>query len=137
MLSVRLRVRNGATGANFAYLNKGGIAAAIQRLRIFSGSQLLCDIDNYGNLLSLLTPWQSSMEHIRGKLQILQGCGDLRGLELLNNAAAGADAANQDFCFPLMSILSLTDNYVPLWAMASNGSLRVELQFFSTFTRNL
>ena len=36
---------------NFAYLNKGGIAAAIQRLRIFSGSQLLCDIDNYGNLI--------------------------------------------------------------------------------------
>ena len=135
MLSIKLRVRNGATLANFAYLNKGGIAAAIQRLRIFSGSQLLCDIDNYGNLMSLLTPWQSSVEHVRGKLAVLQGCGDSRGLQLLDNAAANAAANDQDFCFPLMSILSLTDNYVPLWAMASSGSLRLEIQFVSAFSQ--
>ena len=97
MLSIKLRVRNGATLANFAYLNKGGIAAAIQRLRIFSGSQLLCDIDNYGNLISLLTPWQSSVEHVRGKLAVLQGCGNNRGLQLLDNAAANAVVADQDF----------------------------------------
>ena len=147
MLSMRLRLRNGATLANYAYLNKGGIAAAIQRLRIFSGSQLLCDIDNYGNLLSLLTSWQSSVEHSKGKLQQLQGTGDIKGLQLLNNAAAALAASPTlvpapnpaidgfDFCFPLLSILSLTDNYVPLWAMASNGSLRVEVQFVSTFTQ--
>ena len=135
MLAIKLRVRNGATAANFAYLNKGGIAAAIQRLRIFSGSQLLCDIDNYGNLMSILTPWQSSVEHVRGKLAVLQGCGDLRGLQLLDNANANAVVADQDFCFPLLSILSLTDNYVPLWAMSGNGSLRLEIQFVSTFSQ--
>ncbi len=56
LLSVRLRIRNASGAANTAFLNKGGIASAIQRLRIFSDSQLLCDIDNYGNLISLLTP---------------------------------------------------------------------------------
>ena len=147
LLALKLRIRNASGAANTAYLNKGGIAAAIQRLRIFSGSQLLCDIDNYGNLLSLLTSWQSSMEHSKGKLQQLQGTGDIKGLQLLNNAAAALVASPTlvpapnpaidgfDFCFPLLSILSLTDNYVPLWAMASNGSLRVEVQFVSTFTQ--
>lgn len=133
LLSMKLKVRNGATAANFAYLNKGGIASAIQRLRIFSGSQLLCDIDNYGNLLSMLTPWQSSNEHIKGKLKVLQGCDELRGITLLNNVAAAAESVEFDFCFPLLSILSLTDNYVPLYAMSGNGSLRVELQFVSDF----
>jgi hypothetical protein len=134
LLSMKLRIRNASGAANTAYLNKGGIAAAIQRLRIFSGSQLLCDIDNYGNLISLLTPWQSSAEHVVGKLAALQGCGTERGLTLMSAVATASDR-DFDFCFPLLSILSLTDNYVPLWAMAGNGSLRVELQFVSTFSQ--
>jgi hypothetical protein len=133
LLSVRLRIRNASGAANTAFLNKGGIASAIQRLRIFSGSQLLCDIDNYGNLISLLTPWQSSSEHVVGKLQALQGCGSERGLQLMN-ALANNNDRSVDFCFPFLSILSLTNNYVPLWAMGGNGSLRVELQFVSTYT---
>ena len=135
LLSLKLKVKNGATAANDAFLNKGGIAAAIQRLRIFSGSQLLCDIDNYGNLISLLTPWQSSVEHVIGKLQVLQGTDVGNGIQVLTNVAAAAESAEFDFCFPLMSILSLTDNYVPLWAMAGNGSLRVELQFVSELSQ--
>jgi hypothetical protein len=132
MLSLKLKIRNNSGAANTAYLNKGGIAGAIQRLRIFSGSQLLCDIDNYGNLISLLTPWQSSYEHVVGKLQMLQGCGTERGVALMTALATGNNVA-VDFCFPLLSILSLTDNYVPLWAMAGNGSLRVEIQFVAEF----
>ena len=133
LLSLKFKLRNGATANNPTFLNKGGIASCIQRLRIFSGSQLLCDIDNYGNLISMLTPWQSSHEHVVGKLAILQGCGTLRGTQVLPGVlAAATDGAEFDFCFPLLSILSLTDNYVPLWAMAGNGSLRVELQFVSS-----
>lgn len=132
MLGIRLKIRNNSGLANTAYLNKGGIAGAIQRLRIFSGSQLLCDIDNYGNLISLLTPWQNSYEHVVGKLQMLQGCGTERGATLMSALATGTNV-QMDFCFPLLSILSLTDNYVPLWAMSGNGSLRVEIQFVSEF----
>jgi hypothetical protein len=136
MLSLRLRMANGGTANNDIYLNKGGIASAIQRLRIFSGSQLLCDIDNYGNLINLLTPWQNSMDHVSGKLALLQGCSIGRGLQLLNTDtnAIGAEI-DLNFCFPLLSILSLTDNYVPLWAMASNGPLRVELQFVDSLNK--
>ena len=133
LLSMKFKMRNGGTANNPTFLNKGGIAAAIQRLRIFSGSQLLCDIDNYGNLISLLTPWQSSQEHCLGKLAVLQGCGSLRGAQVLPDLlAVNTDGPEFDFCFPLMSILSLTDNYVPLWAMAGSGSLRLEIQFVST-----
>ena len=111
MLSMKFKIRNGGTADNSTFLNKGGIASCIQRLRIFSGSQLLCDIDNYGNLISLLTPWQSSSEHVVGKLQVLQGCGSLRGVQVLPDVfAVNTDGPEFDFCFPLMSILSLTDN---------------------------
>ena len=133
LLSMKFKVRNGGTANNSTFLNKGGIAASIQRLRIFSGSQLLCDIDNYGNLVSLLTAWQSSAEHCLGKLAVLQGCGAQKGVQVLpDDIAANTDGAEFAFCFPLLSILSLTDNYVPLWAMAGSGSLRVEIQFVST-----
>jgi len=131
MMCIKLRFSTAATG-NVGFLTKAGIAGAIQRLRIFSGSQLLCDIDNYGTLISLLTPWQSSFEHVRGKLGSLQGCADGKGAQVLLAAQAAGNAPDTDFCFPLLSILSLTDNYVPLWAMASNGPLRVEVQFVSS-----
>jgi hypothetical protein len=132
LLSLKLRIRNDSGANNTAYLNKAGIAGAIQRLRIFSGSQLLCDIDNYGNLVSLLTSHQVSSDHIVGRDQVLQGTGTERGLQLMDALATGTDE-DFDFCFPLMSVLSLTDNYVPLYAMAGIGALRVELQFVQTF----
>jgi len=136
LLSLRLRMANGATPNNDVFLNKGGIASAIQRLRIFSGSQLLCDIDNYGNLINLLTPWQTGVDATSGKLGILQGVGVGRGIQLLNtDTNAAAAEIDFNFCFPLLSILSLTDNYVPLWAMASNGPLRVEIQFVDSLTK--
>ena len=80
----------------------------------------------------MLTAWQSSEEHVKGKLQVLQGCGSCRGLQIFGPVAIAANANNSDFdfCFPLLSILSLTDNYVPLYAMAGDGPWRVELQFF-------
>jgi len=135
LLSLKLRTRNGAVANTLGWLPKGGIAHAIQRLRIFSGSQLLCDIDNYGNLVSMLTAWQSSTEHVSGKLSVLQGCSGGRGLQVFGPAAIVANANNGDFdfCFPLLSILSLTDNYVPLYAMSGNGPLRLELQFVGGF----
>jgi hypothetical protein len=132
LLSLKLRIRNASGAANTAYLNKAGIAGCIQRLRLFSGSQLLCDIDNYGNLVSLLTAHQVSHDHIVGRDQVLQGTGTERGLQLMSALANGSDA-DFNFCFPLMSVLSLTDNYVPLYAMAGIGALRLELQFVSDF----
>ena len=78
----------------------------------------------------------NSEEHTKSKLAVLQGCGSGRGLQIFGpaNIAVNANNSDFDFCFPLLSILSLTDNYVPLYAMAGNGPLTVVLQFVSTFT---
>ena len=132
VLSMRLKLRN-ASGANAtAFLNKCGIAGCIQRLRIYNGSQLLQDIDNYQTLASLLTPFQSSTDEVTGRSRVLAGTNELRGDAIFSNTATGTDVV-RDFAFPLLSIMSMTDNYVPLWAMS--GVLRVEIQFVSSIAK--
>ena len=130
ILSMKLRLASGVADTT-SFLNRAGGAAVIQRLRLFAGSQLLCDIDNYGQLASLLTTYQQSRDDVRGKSQVLQGTDELRGVQLFN-AAGNAAAKDLDLSFPVMSILSMTDNYVPLWALSSIGTLRLELQFVSS-----
>ena len=130
ILSMTLRLE--ATAANtFVHLNRCGGAGVIQRLRLFAGSQLLCDIDNYGQLASLLTTYQQSRDDVRGKSHVLQGTNELRGATIADDVADNA-AITRQLAFPLMSILSMTDNYVPLWALSSIGTLRLELQFVSS-----
>ena len=130
ILSMTLKLQSTAD-ATACHLNRCGGAAVIQRLRLFAGSQLLCDIDNYGQLASLLTTYQQSRDDVRGKSKVLQGTEELRGATI----AAAVDNGNpfeRQLAFPLMSILSMTDNYVPLWALSSIGTLRLELQFVSS-----
>jgi hypothetical protein len=130
VLSMTLNLETTAA-ASTVHLNRCGGAGVIQRLRLFAGSQLLCDIDNYGQLASLLTTYQQSRDDVRGKSQVLQGTAELRGATIADNL--GDDVAfSRQLAFPLMSILSMTDNYVPLWALSSIGTLRLELQFVSS-----
>ena len=130
ILSMTLNLETTAV-ASSVHLNRCGGAGVIQRLRLFAGSQLLCDIDNYGQLASLLTTYQQSRDDVRGKSQVLQGTSELRGATIADNL--GDDVAfSRQLAFPLMSILSMTDNYVPLWALSSIGTLRLELQFVSS-----
>ena len=137
VLSLKLRTRNNSNANPITYrnLNRCGVAGCIQRLRIFHGSNLLQDIDNYGTLASLLTSYQLAREDVQGKHSVLAGCGLGHGLDL--NKADGvdgnmADASEDEFAFaiPLLSILSLTDNYVPMFAL-TNAPLRMEIQFVS------
>jgi hypothetical protein len=130
ILSMTLNLETTAA-ASTVHLNRSGGAAVIQRLRLFAGSQLLCDIDNYGQLASLLTTYQQSRDDVRGKSQVLQGTNELRGATIADNLADDT-AFSRQLAFPLMSILSMTDNYVPLWALSSIGTLRLELQFVSS-----
>ena len=133
VFSFKLKIRNASGGAATAHLNRCGSAAVIQRLRLFHGSSLLCDIDNYSQLASLMTTHQQSRDDVRGKSQVLQGTNELRG-DTIMDAVATATNVTRDFAFPLMSILSMTDNYVPLWAM-TGSSLRLEIQFVSAITK--
>ena len=133
ILSMKLRLASGIADTT-SFLNRSGGAGVIQRLRLFAGSQLLCDIDNYGQLASLLTTYQQSRDDVRGKSKVLQGTDELRGVNLFTDANLGVPK-DLDLSFPLMSILSMTDNYVPLWALSSIGTLRLELQFVSSVAK--
>jgi hypothetical protein len=131
LLKCSLNVRNGNAGAGIACLERCGIAGVIQRLRIFHGSTLLTDIDNYGNLVSLLTSLQQSAETVSNKLEVLQGQSYQQGVSLSANATTNKSI---DFSFSLLSILSLTNNYVPLFAM-TGAPLRLEIQLVSTIPK--
>jgi len=76
VLKFDLTVTNGGTASNYIRLDKCGAHGVIQRLRLYHGSQLLEDLDNYGNIVSQLTALQKS-SGCNGKDSILQGfCND-------------------------------------------------------------
>jgi len=55
-----LTVENGGTVSNYMRLDKCGAHGVIQRIRLYHGSQLLEDLDTYGNIVSQLTALQKS-----------------------------------------------------------------------------
>ena len=76
VLKFDLTVKNSAVQSQFIRLDKCGAHGVIQRLRLYHGSQLLEDLDNYGNIVSQLTALQKS-SGCNGKDSILQGfCND-------------------------------------------------------------
>jgi hypothetical protein len=129
LLNIRLKIRNPGAGAADAFLNKSGIAGAIQRVRVFANGTLICDIDNYNNLMNLLIPMQVSSDNVVGKNRILQGTNSERGAQIMANLGVNTDAPVFEYAFPLLSIMSLSDQYVPLYALQA---LRIEIQFVST-----
>jgi hypothetical protein len=139
-LNLRLEMRDGTSAneiaANTLNLDGAGIISAIARVRIFHGSQLLSDIDGYGNLMNLLFSAQCSSDLMKNKLAILMGAGE-NGVGLSLNPAAVADGGlltEQQFSIPLMTIFNLTNNYVPCWALTSS-SLRLEIQWASSISQ--
>ena len=136
VLNIRLALRAGdaagtAIAADGAVLDAAGIISAIQRVRIFHGSQLLSDIDSYGNLMNLLFSAQCSTDLMTNKYAILMGSGGSGAGRSLNPAAVDGQAAfpaTHIFSIPLMTILNLSNNYVPCWALTSS-SLRLEIQW--------
>jgi hypothetical protein len=54
-------------------LDRAGANGCIQRLRLYSGSNLLEDIDNYGLLMANLISLQKSNAGVRGKFNITNG----------------------------------------------------------------
>jgi hypothetical protein len=130
VLSLKLRLQAPVASAH-CNLNKSGIAGAIQRLRIFHGSNLLMDLDNYGALVSLFNSYQLARDDVEGKHSVLAGTDQGHGRNLGVIATADTDF---EFAIPLLSILSLTDNYVPMFAL-TNAPLRLEIQFVSSINQ--
>lgn len=130
VLSLKLRLQAPVASAH-CNLNKSGIAGAIQRLRIFHGSNLLMDLDNYGALVSLFNSYQLARDDVEGKHSVLAGTDQGHGRNLGVIATTDTDF---EFAIPLLSILSLTDNYVPMFAL-TNAPLRLEIQFVSSINQ--
>jgi hypothetical protein len=127
-----------------------GAHGMIQRIRIFHGSNLLQDIDNYGMLAKMLFDIQVNTSANYGKNNIL--CGTRSDLTVAVPAAganlyysclqtntgdridpagvflAGAAAVSQTYCLNLISLLGTlgASNYIPLFAMTS-APLRAEI----------
>jgi hypothetical protein len=137
VLKFDLTIKSGATTnlANTVLLNKAGGFGCFQRMRIFHGGSLLSDIDNYANLLDMLVVCQQSADILGTKYTILAGTEIGGGVSLnTGDVNANLETITRSFCFPLVSILSLTHNYVPLFAM-SGSPLRIELQVVSSINQ--
>ena len=81
VLSLKLKIR-AAVQTTYCNLNRSGISSAIQRLRIFHGSNLLMDLDNYGALVSLFNSYQLAREDVEGKHSVLAGTDQGHGRNL-------------------------------------------------------
>ena len=168
-LKFSITVTNGATAAEYIRLDRAGASGVIERLRLYSGSNLLEDVSSYGLLMTNLLSLQSSNASVRGKMNITNGLRNDNIVECNTTApngstiptnvtsgrsficpageklwsatefaviAAGATTTSKTYSISLLSILgSLGSQYVPLFAMASSGPLRLELQLADSANR--
>lgn len=130
-----LTVTNGAAANNYIRLDKCGAHGCIKRVRIFHGSTLLSDIDNYNNLVAMMMALQQSEDSSTGKQNLLAGFdgSNLSCGEKLNpaQAAIGAATTIRHYAIPIMNFLTYSDKYVPLFAL-TGAPLRIELQLVNT-----
>ena len=151
-LKFNLVINNTSAGANSYRLDSAGAHSIIQRIRVWSGANLLEDIDNYNLLAKMLFDLQQPTDSCYGKSNIL--CGTRNDLavtsntaanyaqnavlqiynsnsgELVGNAIAAAGSSTaRTYCLNLVSIVGALNNanYFPLWACTS-APLRVEIQ---------
>lgn len=130
-----------------------GAHGLIQRIRVFHGSNLLQDIDQYGLLTKALFDLQQPADAIYGKQTLLAGTRtDLSTTSLVGVANLPVFQANsgerilapagdnsyianagvtktETYCLNLVSLVGslCSSNYIPLFAMSS-APLRVEIQ---------
>ena len=138
-------VTGGGVASNFLRLDRGGAHSLIKRIRIFHGSTLLSDIDNYNNLVAMMMALQQSGDSSHGKQSIMAGLESVGVVassqseplltgERLNPGAAlgnGVTTTKRTYAIPMMNFVSYTDKYVPLFAL--NGApLRFEIQLVAT-----
>jgi len=151
-LKFNLVINNTSAGANSYRLDSAGAHSIIQRIRVWSGANLLEDIDNYNLLAKMLFDLQQPTDSCYGKSNIL--CGTRNDLAVVSNTggvyaqnallqiynsnsgelvgnAIGATASStaRTYCLNLVSIVGALNNanYFPLWACTS-APLRVEIQ---------
>ncbi len=151
-LKIAVIVKGGVASSNYVRLDKAGIHSLIQRVRVFHGSTLLSDIDNYNNLVGMMMSLQQSGDSGHGKQSILAGIDEnfsvdttietANGLstgERLNGLTAlgiATDSVKRTYTVPIMNFLSYSDKYIPLFAM-TGAPLRIEIQLVSNYLQGI
>lgn len=93
-LKFNVNITNASTAANAFRWDSCGAHGLIQRIRIFSGSNLLQDIDNYALLTKMLFDLQLPTDATYGKYNLLAGTrNDLVGRCQAFTAITNADAS--------------------------------------------
>lgn len=130
----------GAAASDFNALDAQGVHGVIQRLRVYHGSSLLQDIDNYDDLAKVLFDYQAALDSTQGRLSITSGTNpnyagaDVNNIKAINKGATiGALTASGTrligrYAINLVSLVgSLAGGkYVPLH-FAQASPLRVEI----------
>jgi hypothetical protein len=135
-LKFNIAITNTSGAANSYRWDSCGAHGIIQRIRVWSGSNLLQDIDNYGLLAKLLFDLQVPFDSTMGKYNILTGTRSDMTLTLPTEATAnGTDAATTqalanalkaDFSNAKLSAFNTNSGDVIGSAIANNGSTTVK-----------
>ena len=141
---------NGITASNNLRWDSCGAHSLIQRIRIFHGSNLLQDIDNYNLLAKLLFDLQVPADATYGKYNILAGTrNDLyvsgssatqinSGDVIATGLGASTDSTSITYTLNLISLLGTlcSQNYLPLFACTS-APIRMEIQLVDSAIKGL
>jgi hypothetical protein len=139
--------------ATSACLESCGWHQFIQRVRVFHGSNLLEDIDNYGQLAKILYDYQAPEDAVKGRFAITSGTNEeysgvgvaaaaLANVRSVNRGRAlgalGATTTVFPFSINLVSLVGALagEKYLPLWEMTA-APLRVELVLQSSLIRSI
>ena len=152
-LKFRLNLTNPSAAASVYARWDSSAHSIIQRCRVFHGSNLISDIDNYNFLAKMLFDAQMPADALLGKFSILSGTrNDMISLgtdSVLNvkggrrigssqGSAFGIPATqtvSETYCINLISLVGTlcAEKYLPLFACTS-APLRVELQLVQNVT---
>ena len=139
--------------ATAATLESCGWHQFIQRVRVFHGSNLLEDIDNYGQLAKILYDYQAPEDAVKGRFAITSGTNEeysgvgvaaaaLANVRSVNRGRAlgalGAATHTFPFAINLVSLVGALsgEKYLPLWEMTA-APLRVEIVLQSSLIRSM
>jgi len=127
----------------------------IQRIRVFHGSNLLEDIDNYGQMAKIMYDYQAPEDAVKGRFAITSGTNeDYSGVGVAAAALANVRSVNRGratgalattaggtvfpFSINLISMVGALagEKYLPLWEMTA-APLRVEIVLQSSLIRSM
>ena len=123
--------------ATAAAFESAGVHGLIQRIRVFHGSNLLEDIDNYAQLAKVLYDFQASDDTVKGRFAVTSATNPqynvtsgtiVRSVNRGAITAVTTSATVVPFAINLISLVGALagEKYLPLWEMTA-APLRVEL----------